>query len=150
MSLAALILAQTLQNGCPALPPDGGDWRDDVVPSHRIDPGYTDIAAAAGGQAICWVSYDITPDGRSTNLCTRCSVTVDPRLDARVRDRARAALSEQFAGASAAALRQWRFSADDSPTRCARQAFAFLLEGMGAQTRPDDPRSTTCMERPQG
>ena len=149
MMLAALILAQTLQNGCPAAPPQGADWSDEVVPSHRVDPGYTDIAAAAGGQAICWVSYDITPDGRSTNLCTRCSVTVDPRLDAPIQDRAREVLGEQFGGASAAALRQWRFTAEDSPTQCARQAFAFLLEGMSDETRPEDPTSTTCMERSQ-
>ncbi|MEO1038925.1 MAG: hypothetical protein AAFX09_05220 [Pseudomonadota bacterium] len=145
---AALLAAALSTSPCDLTPPPGEDWRDEINPIEAIAPVFPEFAEVVGSRAICWVRFDITEAGRTTNFCTRCSVEIDPAPDPALTARAADLAAELLAGASRSAVRSWRFAPEHSPYHCSRAAFHFLLDDQDPSDLPADPRHQRCREVP--
>ncbi len=144
--LAALLAQAVLANGCPAAPPAGSDWVDEVNPIDAIAPEFPEIARGLGSRAVCWVSFDVTERGQPANFCTRCNVVIDTGPTEAMTRAAARFTGDMLAHESRLAVSQWRFGPEHSPYQCSRAAFHFLLEEHDATDLPADPLDVPCLE----
>lgn len=117
---------------------------DDFHP-HAIDPVSPVFPAAAeffGVNARCSMTFDVTEDGGTENICGVCATTAPAEGPAADQ------IAELFVQSGVVAVNQWRYAPEDTPFPQNTARFTFHMNGDSKKTLPEYPIPVPCESRP--